>query len=74
MNCLCNFIFMKYLYFCVICLQQISLVEACYIFNLACNVLIQPKLLEHCMLTIRGVSTIYHTLYLSNEGRAALSA
>ena len=43
--------------------QDQILCHFCYIFDLACNVLIQPKLLEHCTLTIRGVSTIYHTLY-----------
>ena len=38
-------------------------VMGCYIFNLAYNVPVQLKLLKHCMLTIRGVSIIYHTLY-----------
>ena len=43
-------------------LQEDGVVQ-CYIFDLAWKVLVQPKLLEHCMLTIRGVSIIYHTLY-----------
>ena len=31
-------------------------VSQCYILDLACNILIQLKLLKHCTLTVRGVS------------------